>query len=128
MLGHSTPYHPASTPGMSGQYPGAYGGPMGQQQSLHQMQSENQRMMNELQRIRQMGGGAMPGATVPAAGMPMGGVGGYPMPAYAHGGQGQPMMQHGAGQNSHIALQQMEAQLQAQLQWLKQQQHVGAYA
>ena len=60
MLGHSTPYHPASTPGMSGQYPGAYGGPMGQQQSLHQMQSENQRMMNELQRIRQMGGGAMP--------------------------------------------------------------------
>lgn len=113
MIGHGTPYYPAN--GMNGsQYPGANygGGPMGQQQVLHQMQAENQRMMNELQRIRQTGGGAVLGAQVPAAGLPMGGVGGYPMATQQY------------GQHSHIALQQMEVQLQAQLQWIKQQQQL----
>ena len=38
------------------------------------------------------------------------------------------MPQQYTGQGSHIALQQMEAQLQAQLQWIKQQQQLGAYA
>lgn len=117
MLGQGTPYYPASGVN-SGQYQGAYGSGLGaQQQTLHQMQAENQRMMNELQRIRQTGGGAVLGAQVPAAGMPMGGVGGYPM-----------MPQHYAQQGSHIALQQMEAQLHAQLQWIKQQQQLSAGA
>ena len=148
MLGHGTPYHPVGAGtggmggGMAGQYPGGgsmmggpmmgqQGGPMGQQQTLHTMQSENQRMMNELQRIRQVGGGAMGGAMpIPAGGVPMGGMqgaGGYPMPAYAHGAQGYPMAGQAAG-GSHIALQQMEAQLTAQLQWIGQQKKVGAYA
>eukprot|EP01043_Picozoa_sp_COSAG02_P036034 COSAG02_NODE_2616_length_8412_cov_4.396969_4_plen_279_part_00 len=117
MLGHGTPYYPASGANL-GQYPAGYGSALGgQQQTLHQMQTENQRMMNELQRIRQTGGGAVLGAQVPAAGMPMGGVGGYPM-----------MPQQHAGQGSHIALQQMEAQLHAQLQWIKQQQQLSAGA
>ena len=73
-----------------------------QQQALYNMQAENQRMVNELQRIRQYSG-------YPAAGAPV-----------------QP--QYGAPAAPHIALQQMEAQLTAQLQWIRQQQgavHTG---
>ena len=112
-------------------HPGVHGGPMDQQQTLHTMQSENQRMMNDLQRIQQMGGGAVSSAMpIPVGGVPMGGMaaaGGYPTPAYAHSAQGYPMAPQAAG-SSHIALQQMQAQLQAQLQWISQQKQVGAFA
>lgn len=120
MLGRGTPYYNPTHGMNAGQHQGGYGGygPMGQQQTLQQMQAENQRMMNELQRIRKAGGGPVVGAQIPAAGLPMGGAGGYPT-----------MPQQYAGQHSsHIALQQMEAQLYAQLQWIKQQQQLSGHA